>query len=321
MLLVTPDRLRALVPMVEAVAAMREAFVRVINGDVDDPPRMALADGSTLAMMARGDASSGTVVKLVSVRSENRERGLPNIQALGAWLDGPTGKPLFLIHGTELTSLRTGAASGAATDLLAAPDAKILAVIGAGGQAADQVRGVAAVRAIQEVRIVSRTETAAALADSLASEWPHAHLHAVPTVAEAVAGADIVCCATNSIEPVLTADLLEGRIHVNAIGSYRPQMKELARDVLVCASVIAVDHIGAAMTEAGEIIDAVDSGAIALSALTELGRLLVDPPANVHGVTIFKSVGIAVQDWAIAQLISERLSVEETGAAGNGDWT
>jgi ornithine cyclodeaminase len=260
-------------------------------------------------MMARGDAGSGTVVKLVSVRSNNGERGLPNVQALVAWLDGPTGEPRVLMDGTALTSLRTGAASAAATDLLAAPDASVLAVVGAGGQAADQIRGVSAVRSLDEVRIVSRSgATALALAEALAAELSATRLRAVPTVAEAVAGADVVCCATNSSTPVLSRGMLHDRVHVNAIGSYRPDMCELASDVLECASMVVVDAREAATSEAGEIIAAIASGAIVDADVLELGDLLIDPPRNVSGLTVFKSVGIAVQDWALAELVAGRLS-------------
>jgi ornithine cyclodeaminase len=316
--LISSDQLRLLVPMHEAIAAMRDAFMRVNGSDLDAPLRIGLKDGSTLAMMARGDSESGTIVKLVSIRPDNRERGLPNIHALGAWLDGSTGQPLFLIEGATLTCLRTGAATGAATDLLAAPSASVLAMIGAGGQAADQVRGVAAVRALEEVRIVSRTvERAAALAEILAVELAGVDVRAVGSVPEAVAGADIVCCATNATRPVLTADLLKGRVHVNAIGSYRPDMRELAPEVLSKASLIVVDEFAAALSEAGEIIDAVESGAILEGALLELGGLLHEPPAEVEGLTIFKSVGIAVQDWAIGHLLSQRVPAFEEDVAAD----
>lgn len=312
MLLVSSDQLRQLVPMADAIAAMRDAFTRVVQGTVDDPPRVGLKDGSALAMLARGNATSGTAVKLISVRSGNRERGLPNIHALVTWLDGATGQPKFLIDGTAVTALRTGAASGVATDVLAAGDSSVLAMIGAGGQASDQIRAICAVRPIEEIRIVSQTGTTAeALAQVMASELPGVRLRAVRTIAEATASADVVCCATNSTEPVLTGDHLGGRVHVNAIGSYRPDMRELAPEALAQASMLVVDDVAATMLEAGEIIDAVASGAIAQPAIIELGQLLLQPPADVQGLTIFKSVGIAVQDWGIAQLLSERLELEE----------
>src|SRR5436309_202619 len=98
--------------MADAIAAMRDAFIRVVDGRAEQPLRLALDDGSALAMMARGDTSSGTVAKLVSIRQQNRARDLPRIHAVAVWFDGKTGVPRFVLDGATLTSLRTGAASG-----------------------------------------------------------------------------------------------------------------------------------------------------------------------------------------------------------------
>jgi ornithine cyclodeaminase len=125
-----------------------------------------------------------------------------------------------------------------------------------------------------------------------------------------------VCCATNSSVPVVWASQLRGRVHVNAIGSYRAAMRELAPDVLAQASQIVVDRIEAANAEAGEIIDALATGVISQSALIEFGRLLMEPPREPAGLTVFKSVGVAVQDWAIAELLRTRLA--DGSPDGNG---
>jgi ornithine cyclodeaminase len=301
---VTASELRRLVPMVDAVEAVGAAFRSMSAGTADQPPRVALADGAGLAMAARAGAE-GDAYKLVSIRPGNRDRGLPTIHALVVWFDGETGQARLLVEGSALTALRTGAASGFATKLLAAPGASTLAMIGAGAQALDQVRAVCAVRPIERVRVFSPSGvSAAALAERLDVE-----AEAVPSAAEAVAGADVVCCATNATEPVLPPGAIAGRVHVNAVGSFRPEMRELPPELLAEAELVAIDERAAALAEAGELIDALDRGVLTEDRLVEIGTVESAPP-ELRGPTVFKSVGVAVQDWAICRLLAERIPAD-----------
>jgi ornithine cyclodeaminase len=294
--------------MPDAIDAMRDAFTKVANGAGDLPHRLTLADGTAIAMMARGSASAGTAIKVVSVRETNHGSSIPTIHAVVVWLDASTGEPTLLIEGASVTGLRTGAASGLATDLLAPPTAEVLAVVGAGGQAPDQIRGVLSVREISEIRICSRGgDSARLLARLLADEFPHVQLEVTPDVASAVRDAHVVCCATTAKEPLLARADLGERVHVNAIGSYRPEMRELERELLAHASIVAVDQRLASLSEAGEVIDAIEHAALSQESLVELGELIATPPDEINGLTVFKSVGLAMQDWAIAQLVSERI--------------
>jgi ornithine cyclodeaminase len=307
-LAISAEQLRRLVPMRDAISAMRDAFTRVADGSGELPHRVALSDGTAIAMMARGSESAGTAVKVVAVRNTNRGSPVPTIHALVVWLDGTTGEPKLLIEGSSLTALRTGAASGLATDLLAPRGARVLAVIGAGAQAPDQVRSVLTVREISAVRICSRGNSSArVLAARLAREFPDVVVEAVANPEVAVHGADVVSCATNAKEPVLVRKGLNERVHVNAVGSYRPEMRELSREVLSEASIVAVDQRAAALQESGELIDAVEHTTLTAESLVELGQLVRTPPSRIGGLTVFKSVGVAMQDWAIAQLVSERI--------------
>jgi ornithine cyclodeaminase len=306
--------LRKLAPMPDAVEVVREAFRRLSQGDCDQPPRIATADGAALAMLASvstADSPGGTVFKLVSVNPENRKRDLPTVHAIVVWLDRTTKRPRLLVEGSSLTALRTGAATGVATDILAAPDATALAVLGAGGQALDQIRGAAAVRALTEVRIFSPSQDSAQrLATLVSAELPSASVLATNTAVKAVSGADIVCCATDSPTPVLSTKWLKDRVHINAIGSYRPEMRELRRDTIARASLIAIDHLPAAQAEAGELIDAVASGAASWETMVEIGTLAGRPQSRREGLTVFKSVGVAVQDWAICDLLDRRTQLD-----------
>jgi ornithine cyclodeaminase/alanine dehydrogenase-like protein (mu-crystallin family) len=296
---VTASELRRLVPMADAIEAVGAAFRSLSAGEAEQPPRVALAGGAGLAMAARA-GTEGDAYKLVSVRPDNRGRGLPTIHALVVWFDGETGEPRLLVEGSALTALRTGAASGYATKLLAAPDASTLAMVGAGAQALDQVRAVCAVRPIERVRVFSPSGvSAAALAERLEVD-----AQAMPSVAQAVEGADVVCCATNATDPVVPP--LTGRVHVNAVGSYRPEMRELPPELLAAAELVAIDERAAALAEAGELIDALARGVLTAAQLVEVGTLAGD--LELRGPTVFKSVGVAVQDWAICRLLSERIA-------------
>jgi ornithine cyclodeaminase len=299
--------------MAAAIGAVEEAFVSVVDQTADQPQRISLTGGAALGMLAgrRGvagaiTASAGTVMKVVSILADNPSRGLPAVNAIALCLDGETGRPAVLVDGTSLTSLRTGAATGLATRLLAPPQARVLAMIGAGGQSADQIRAVCEVRPIAEVRVYSPSGVSARrVAAQLTEELERVTVVAVESVEAAVDHAEVICCATGSTTPVVP-EPLGPEVHINAMGSYRPDMREIPPSLLAGASLIAVDHREAVLAEAGELIDAVRSGLVHPEDLVELGTLVHSPPAR-RGITIFKSVGIAMQDWAICNLLHREL--------------
>jgi ornithine cyclodeaminase len=259
-------------------------------------------------MMARLEPSHDTVVKTVTISPDNARVGLPTLHALVICFDGSTGQPTTLIDGAAVTAVRTGAASGVATDLLASRDARVLTVIGSGGQAADQVEAVCTVRDIREIRIASRNRVSCqALASRLGAAKPTIRVTAHESPKEAVADADVICCATTSTHPLFSRGDLKTDVHVNAIGAYTASMCELHPEVLASARIVAVDQVEAALEEAGDIIQAVEAGAISVAALRELGSLISDSSTRPDGgLTVFKSVGIAAQDWAVARLARER---------------
>lgn len=307
MLLISAENLRKLVSMPEAIDAVRQAFLDVSRGVIEQPTRVAVGGGSALAMVARHIEGGGTVLKAITIRRDNRERGLPNIQALVIWFDGLTGTPLAALDGGALTAMRTGAASGVATELLAADEASVLAVIGAGAQAPDQVRAVCAVRPIREVRVAARSlDSSRRLTASLEAELAHTKIVPCRTVLEAVAGADVVCTVTYSDRPLFEAADLAARVHVNAIGAYTLSMRELPDDLLGGADVVAVDQVEAALAEAGDLVGAIERGAMQARDVVEIGALLSRQKSPFTGRTVFKSVGIAAQDLALARLATEK---------------
>jgi ornithine cyclodeaminase/alanine dehydrogenase-like protein (mu-crystallin family) len=301
--------IREAAPIEELLDAVEDAYRDVAAGRDRSPvrSRVEAPNGDLLVMPGLREGGLGTSVKVVTVVPANAERGLPTVQAVVLWLDATTGEPIAVLDGTTLTAMRTGAASGVGTRLLARPDASVLAVIGAGGQADWQVRAVCAARPIREVRIFSRTPSGRdAFAARLRADLGSAiRVTAAPSAEAAIRAADVVCCATTSSEPVFDAAWLAPGAHVNGIGAFRLGMVELPAELFWRATLVAVDSRDAALAEAGDLVAAIDSGHFAADLLVEIGTvdrswaLKRDPEA----ITVFKSVGLAIQDVAAAEVV------------------
>ncbi|MFF0265195.1 ornithine cyclodeaminase family protein [Kribbella sp. NPDC004536] len=296
MLVLSADEVRKAVPMRTAIDAVRDAFRELAAGHFVLPPRQIFGDGAVLVMSAYHSPTGTAVVKKIGIALDQ----VPAIRATVIWTGG--GEQL-VADGSSITTLRTGAVVGVATDLLAPADATRLTVIGTGAQAPDQVRAVLAVRPITDVTLTGRSaDRATALAQTLAAEFPDVRFTPTTDIEASIANPNIICCATSSSTPLFEADALPPEVHINAIGAFRPTMRELPR-TLFTNSTTVVDQREAALEESGEIIDAVDAGLLGTQDLIELGPALSNPPHPV-GRTIFKSVGIGCQDWAIAAALA-----------------
>lgn len=312
--------LERLVPMRDAIEAVRGGFLSLASGRARVPLRMHLEtpSGVALWMPAVVDAE-GLGVKAVAVFPANPARGLPTIHAAFLLQDADTGRPVGLVEGASLTALRTGAATGLATDLLARPDAGIVALLGCGAQARRQLEAVCAVRPVTQVRVYSPTSERREAFAAWAREQPWirgASVFAAPSASAAVRGAEVVVTATPSRAPVFAAEDLSPGAHVNAIGAFTAQMREVPADVVRSARVV-VDSLEAARAEAGDLIQAEREGAFHWDRAVELGRLLTDPSLGrrtPEEVTLFKSVGLAVQDVAVAALALRRAREQGVGA-------
>jgi ornithine cyclodeaminase/alanine dehydrogenase-like protein (mu-crystallin family) len=298
--LMSAAELRAALPMHEAINAVRDAFLRLAAGEFEMPVRTALGDGRFLIMNAFHSPTVSAVVKTVNMDFDRR----PAVEGLVTWTSSSTSTSYVLDAGA-VTSLRTGAVVGVATDALAPVDARDLVLIGLGGQAPDQLRAVRAVRSIERVTLVDRDEGfARAFADRHADDLVGLEVHVSTDPSSAVSTADVVCCATPSVEPLFAAAALPDRVHVNAIGAYRLSMRELPDDLLSTA-LLVVDQREAALEESGEIHHAMTAGLLAESDLVELSDVLREPErVPGRGRTVFKSVGLAVQDWAIGYALA-----------------
>jgi ornithine cyclodeaminase/alanine dehydrogenase-like protein (mu-crystallin family) len=306
--------IRGAVSMGELLDAVESAYRDVADGRDRSPirSRLPLGDGDLLLMPGLRDGGRGATVKIVTVMAANAARGLPTVQATVVWLDATTGQPRAILDGETLTAMRTGAASGVGTRLLARPDASSLAVLGAGRQAEWQVRAVIAARPIRHVSVYARSPDARAEFAARMSDATGLPVDPAGDAEAAVRGADVVCCATTSSEPVFDAAWLRPGAHVNGIGAYRLGMVEIPVGAFARASLVAVDSLGAARAEAGDVMAAVEAGSVAQESLVEIGDVTREwaETRDPEAITVFKSVGLAIQDVAAAELIVSRLMGE-----------
>ena len=308
MLILTAHDIRETISMREAIDAVREGFIALSANRTDVPIRSSVStpDGIMLNMPAYIEGAAVSVVKTVTVYPGNPARGLPTIIGSVLVLDATTGIPLALLDGTSLTALRTGAASGLATDLLARPETHKLGVIGTGVQARTQIEAVCTVRAIQEIRLYSLDSISAnKLARDLRDQY-EAEVVVANNAHEALADADVLVAATNSKTPVIHWSDISSGAHINGIGSFTPEMQEIAADVVINARIV-VDHRESVWEEAGDLIIPRDQGLIDENRVhAEIGEIAAGSAsgrADDQEVTFFKSVGNAVQDATVAARI------------------
>ncbi|HZE75730.1 MAG TPA: ornithine cyclodeaminase family protein [Gemmatimonadales bacterium] len=289
-------RVRELLRLEELIPVVRRALQDLSAGRVVQPVRVVLPvaehAGFLGIMPAYTPAALGA--KLVTFYPANT--GLATHHAIVALFRPETGEPLALMDGRLITELRTAAASAVATELLARADASVLAILGSGVQAASHLAAMRLVRPVREVRVWSPRS-----ASRFAAE--HGVL-AAGSAEEAVRGADLIVTATSATTPVLRGDWVRPGAHVNAVGACRPEWRELD-DGLLQRGRVWVDSLDAALQESGDVIAAGSSrvagelGSVAAEALA--GR------SNDAEITIFKSVGVAVEDVAAAELVRSRL--------------
>ena len=255
-------------------------------------------------------------MKMVSVFSGNLDQGLPTINAMVTLIDARTGLPTAIIDGTYLTALRTGAASGAATDLMARSDAKTVCVLGTGVQGRTQLRAVCAVRDIERVVVFDkRADTAASFRDEMKSILD-VDIQLAETASEAVAASDVVCTATTSKTPVFSHTDVRPGTHINAIGSFTPQMQELPGEI-VASSLLVVDSREAAWAESGDLIIPRNEGRINEDSVhAEIGDIVNGQKSgrdNDEQITLYKSVGNAVQDVSVGARVLTEAEAKDLG--------
>ena len=321
--IISREEVKSAISMAQAIETVKSAFAQLSRGRARVPIRTQLGiplhDGVTLFMPAYLEDTDELGMKMVSVFSGNIEQGLPIINAMVTLVDPETGLPTAIIDGTYLTALRTGAASGAATDLLARGDAATVAVLGTGVQGRTQLQAVCTVRAIERVLVFdTRRGAAEKFRGEMADAGPPVpqRIDVASTAKEAISQADVVCTATTSTTPVFLDSDVKPGTHINAIGSFTPQMQELPAET-VARALLVVDSREAVWAEAGDLIIAKKRGLITESSVhAEIGEIVAGTASgrsSADQVTLFKSVGNAVQDVSVGARILEQAKQKGLG--------
>jgi len=320
-LLLDERDVRSVLTMPDLIGSMRAALADYSGGRAQQPLRTVLELGDKRSFFGIMPASltdpRAVGTKLVTVFPSNHEKGLPSHLATIVLLDPDTGELLALIDGRYITEARTAAVSAVSADLLALPDAATLAILGSGVQAHSHLEALACVRRLADVRVWSPTEShRAAFVREVARDG--LRIRAAASARDAVDGADLIVVATASTTPVLESAWVPDGAHICAIGACRPTHREL-QAALVARSRVFVDSTVGALAEAGDIVMAIQEGAIGPQHIAgELGALVSGTVAGrqVRGqVTLFKSLGMAVEDVAAAHLAYTRASAGGVGVA------
>ncbi len=308
---------QACLTMRDAIDAMKMAFSALSEGRAQAPQRAAVplaAQGVALVMpsLIQTPAQHAFGLKIVTVMPQNPQRGLARIYASVLLLDDTTGRALAVIEGGWLTAMRTGAAAGLATELLARQDAHTLALFGAGAQAPMQAVAVHTVRPLREVRVVNRDPAhfqacVETIQTMLGANCPP--IYYASSAREALKGATLVACATTATAPLFAWNDIAPGAHINAVGAFTPEMCEIDAETLAHARIV-VDQRESAMIEAGDLLQALAAGRIAgpetWSDLGEIARGVRPARQSQEEITVFKSVGNAVQDVAVALRVYSR---------------
>ncbi len=302
---------RRFLPMADCIGLMREAFRRLAAGDAINHPRrrLILPNRSTLHYMAAADGRYFGA----KLYSSHPRHGAHFLFLLYRAEDAA---PLAILEANHLGQIRTGAASGLATDLLACPEARTLGVIGSGFQARTQVEAMLAVRAFRRVKVWSRTEEKRRAFAADAAARFGVEVEAAASAAEAVREAEVVVTATYAAEPVIQAEWIAPGTHINAMGSNRAERRELPADLVRSAGLIVVDSVEQSRMEAGDLLPALTEED--WRKVVELQDLAAQPGlagGKAAGtITLFKSNGLALEDVAAAGLVYERAVAAGAGA-------
>lgn len=313
MLILNSYDVRRALPMNEAIEGMKNAYASLSAGTAVVPlrTRLAIPDREALSLFMPAFVISqdgeALAIKAVSLFPGNPARGLAYIQAAVLLFDPETGRALALLEGSSLTAIRTGAASGAAIDLLARQDSKVVAIFGAGAQGRTQLEAACTARSIETVFIFDPDP---AKAETFSEEMKGKgsiprDIHVAQSSGDAIEGADIICTATTSSKPVFEDAHVKAGTHISAVGSYTPDMQEVPAETLRRAKIF-VDSRSASLEEAGDLIQPIRAGLFDSSHIRgELGEVISGKIAgrgSQDEITYFKSVGIAVQDAMAAQV-------------------
>jgi ornithine cyclodeaminase/alanine dehydrogenase-like protein (mu-crystallin family) len=301
------DDVKEALSMTEAISAMRKAFTSLSNQIAIVPNRINLPikdqNALHLSMPAYIKGGKYIMIKLVNVHFDNPNNNLPLINGLILMMDAKIGTPIALIDGKSVTSLRTGASSGLATELLSKSDSKIGVVVGTGAQAVSQVEAIQCVRNLKSIKVIGRTIDKA---EEFCNQFDS---FVEPGNNDCLVDADIICTATTSDNPLFEVDDIKPGVHINAVGAHQSKSRELASN-LIQKGKVYIDQLEPSKHEAGDILIPITEGIYSWDNIEgELGELIdgkIEGRKNDLDITIFNSIGNAIQDLVIGTIILEK---------------
>jgi ornithine cyclodeaminase/alanine dehydrogenase-like protein (mu-crystallin family) len=335
LLVLTHSEVEQLLPMSQCIAVMEEALAALARGEADQPLRTIFKPANVKGVLAMMPAfrSAGTSaplltrgllpgdspmfgLKAICVFPGNAAKGLDAHQGGVMLFDGKTGVPLALVNASAITAIRTAAVSGLATRVLAREDANELAIIGAGVQARTHLSAMACVRSIKRARIAGGTfDSAQKFAKEMQPQFPFP-VEPVGTAEAAVRGADLIVTATTAREPVVQRDWISPGAHINAIGTFAPNAREIDTATMAAATLFC-DARESVLNEAGDYLLAAKEGAISPDHIrAELGEVLIKTQSGRTSrdeITLFKSLGLAIEDLAAAAYVYRKAEQETAG--------
>ena len=317
MLLLSREDIKKVFTIKDAIEADKYAFTLVVDGKCEAPLRTNIQapkyDGCFLFMPAYVSEMDTASLKIINIFPHNIDQGKPSSPAQVLLIDGTTGIVTAVLDGTYVTQLRTGAASGAAFDVLAKKDCKIGALIGTGGQAPTQLEAMIAVRDLEEARVfdlnLERTKEFAARMQEELKDYG-TKIIPVNSSDEAVDNADLVITVTPSSKPVFDASKIKAGATISCVGAYQPHMQEMDPAILTRASKLYFDSEEAVLSESGDILIPLEDGTITKDDFTgDLGQVIKGELVgreNDEEIIVFETVGVATQDLVAARRIYDK---------------
>ncbi len=321
LLVLDSEQISRLLPMAECIELMSDALASLARGEVYQPLRTIIrppdARGLLALMPAYRHGENGAFgLKAICVFPGNPALGKDAHQGMVILFSQETGEPLALMNASQITAMRTAAVSALATRLLARPDASELGIIGAGVQARTHLVALACVRSLKRARVACRNQEHAVQLVREMQDKVAFPIEVVGSNEAAVQDADIVVTATSAHEPVIKRDWIADGAHINAIGTHSPQSREIDTDTMAAARIF-VDRRESALNEAGDYLLAAKEGAITPdSIVAEIGELIIQSKqgrSSPQEITLFKSLGVAIEDVVCADYLFRKAQAENAG--------
>lgn len=320
MLVLSEKEVQSLAEVQELIPVLERAHIQYSTGKAVMPVRLVVPlpqiEGRITSMPGYLNEDKALGMKVVTFFPNNLKQNLPQILATVMLFSADTGKMIAAMDGNYITAIRTACVSAMATKALANPESRVLGVLGAGVQARAHIRALTQIRKISEIKLYDIFEASARqLQESLQKEIG-VKINVVQSAREAVLDADLLVTVTTAKEPIVKADWLKPGMHINAVGSHRPDLREIDGATLAAAKIV-VDSRDAIMAECGDILIAIQEKAITANSVhAEIGEVLAGKkPGRTRGdeITLYKAVGIAIQDVATAHLVYRKALERNVG--------